>query len=104
MEKSKDLEQEIFTFMSPEPYTYNFDKPKIQIREIKKVKKSLNKLKKQVKKKWNIYHFLTTILLFFMIIIFIIISLIIKDILSLIEDYSEDFINFIRNLLKYDRK
>ena len=50
------------------------------------------------KEKWNIYHFLTTILLISMIIVFIIMSLIIRDILNLIEDYSEDFIDFIKNL------
>ncbi len=51
IEKSKELEREIFTFMSPEPHTYNFDKTKIQIREIRKVKKSLNKLKNNINAK-----------------------------------------------------
>jgi len=37
--------------MSPEPHTYNFDKTKIQIREIKKIKKSLNKLKNNINAK-----------------------------------------------------
>jgi len=53
----------------------------------------------ETEKKWNIYHILTTILLVCMIIIFIIMSLIIKDILNLVEDYSKDFIDFIERLL-----
>ena len=53
----------------------------------------------ETKKKWNIYHTFTTILLICMIIIFIIMSLIIRDILNLIEDYSRDFIDFIKGIL-----
>lgn len=53
----------------------------------------------ETKKKWNIYHFLTTILLIFMIIIFIFMSLIIRDILNLVEDYSGNFIDFIKDIL-----
>jgi len=49
MEKSKDLEQEIFTFMSPEPYVYNPEKKKTQIKKLKNLKKSLNQLKNKLR-------------------------------------------------------
>lgn len=55
------------------------------------------------KKKWNVYHFLTTVLLVCMIIIFIIMSLIIRDILKLVEDHFDGFIDFIKNLLENEK-
>jgi len=47
-EKSKEFEKDLFTFNSPKPYTYNPKKKKVQIKKLKSLKKSLNKLRNRL--------------------------------------------------------